>query len=146
MLSMDFEKGVNWQFIYKNNYRNQVENFYDYILAKRDGYSNLSKKSQQLITEKYLNIFKKTLKIFEIFFANNCYFISEDRLIVVYILSCNILKDGMPFYRLYLTINKIEKKKQEIKKLYLSDKYIDLFKEIEYFFEQRLKLESSYGL
>lgn len=143
---MKFEQEINWQYLYKHSYRNQVEKFCKYIADIKDSYSDLPQETQLLITRKYLKIFKETLKIFEVFFANNCYFISEDRLIVIYILSCNILQDGMLFYKLYTALKKIEKKEQCIKNLYLKNKFINIFREIEQFFDERLKIESSYDL
>lgn len=145
-MNMEVIKETNWQHIYKQSYYYQIEDFYRYILEVRDNYSVLPKEEQRMVTEKYLQIFKETLKIFEIFFANNCFFISEDRLIVIYILSCNILKNGMLFFKLYSAIHKIEKKEKCIKCVYLKNQYINIFKEIKSFFDKRVNIESSYDL
>ena len=52
----------------------------------------------------------------------------------------------MLFYKLYTALKKIEKKEQCIKNLYLKNKFINIFREIEQFFDERLKIESSYDL
>ncbi len=144
--NMEVTKETNWQFIYKQRYCNEIKDFCRDILETRDNYSTLPKEKQLEVTKKYLKIFKETLKIFEIFFANNCYFISEDRLVVIYILSCNILKNGMLFYKLYSIMHKIDKREQCIKSTYFKNQYINIFKEINIFFYKRLEIEGSYGL
>ena len=143
---MELKDELNWQYIYKNSYHRNFEDFYKYMLSNRKNYLKLSDENRQIITEKYLYFYEKTLKLFEVFFANNCYFISENRLIVIYILSCNILAKGNLLYELYVEMKNVKDKKCCIGAKFIKNNYINLFKEISNFFNKRLEIEDSYGL
>lgn len=143
---MEFNKQLNWKHLYRHQYYKSFIEFYDFIIKVRENFYDNSHFERKLISEKYLNFYNETLKLFEVFFANNCYFLSEERLIVIYILSCNILQDGILFYKLHLALKDLQNDNCCLDKEYLTDEYLNLFKQINVFFERRMDLEKNYDL
>lgn len=143
---MEFNKQLDWKYLYRHQYYKSFIEFYEFIIKVRENFYNNSLFEQKLIRKKYLNFYNETLNLFEVFFANNCYFLSEERLIVIYILSCNILQDGILFYKLHLVLKDLQDDNNSLDKEYLTDKYLNLFKQINVFLKKRMDLEKDYDL
>ena len=66
----------------------------------------------------------------------------DTRLIVIYTLKCNILQEGRLLYELYLAMKKLKNSNKIIPYKYITNNYIDIFEQINIFFEEKLKQES----
>lgn len=111
----------------------------------RNNYLILSESEKHAITQKYLICWEEMLALLKEFVARNTLMILSSRLIVIYVLNCNIFDDGVDFYKLYLEMEKLKKSKLFISKKYLQPRYINLFFKINDFLKERKQKEEMYG-
>ncbi len=133
-----------WLNIYQNDYREVFKNFSREILYIRSNYKALSQKELMHFANTYLKIFETTVNLFKYFFnCENVLLLEDTRLIIIYILKCNILHNSILLYEIYLEMKKIKKTGRIVAKKYLANKYLDIFVQINKFFESRLETEKN---
>lgn len=140
------EKEIIWSDIYKDEYSQHFKDFYNFINSTEIKYKNLSKEQISNIGRQYFDFYEETIEMFQYFFCYNCFFIKEFRLIVAYILSCNILKNNLLFYELYLEMKNLKNKKFQIAQKFLKQEYVTIFSELNNFLQERTIIEDSYAM
>ena len=88
---MSLNNEFKWANIYKNDFADNFQSFNNKVLNVRRNYKNYSSSELIEFSQNYLKFFEKTIELFKYYFNNNkLLFIQETRLIVIYILKCNI--------------------------------------------------------
>ena len=143
---MSLNNEFKWANIYKNDFADNFQSFNNKVLNVRRNYKNYSSSELIEFSQNYLKFFEKTIELFKYYFNNNkLLFIQETRLIVIYILKCNILQNGILLYEIYLEMKKIKDSKLIVSKKFLTAKYFNIFVQINKFFELQQKMEDNNG-
>ena len=141
---MSLNNEFKWANIYKNDFADNFQSFNNKVLNVRRNYKNYSSSELIEFSQNYLKFFEKTIELFKYYFNNNkLLFIQETRLIVIYILKCNILQNGILLYEIYLEMKKIKDSKLIVSKKILTTKYFNIFVQINKFFELQQKMEDN---
>ncbi len=141
---MSLNNEFKWANIYKNDFADNFQSFNNKVLNVRRNYKNYSSSELIEFSQNYLKFFEKTIELFKYYFNNNkLLFIQETRLIVIYILKCNILQNGILLYEIYLEMKKIKDSKLIVSKKFLTAKYFNIFVQINKFFELQQKMEDN---
>ena len=135
----------NWQELYLNQYVSQYNSFLELFMLAQTDIENKTFSYSSMMLEQYSKFFEETLFILQKFFQFNSLQTFENRVIVVYFLRCNILKNGYIFYDLYKKISEKKYTKTDITELF-NIKYLEQFTEIKNFLEERIKKEEIYGI
>ncbi len=134
-----------WFSMYLGGYSENFKNFHSFIMDVRPKYNKSSKRLMKDVSKKFIDFFDETICLLKYFInSNNLLLLCDTRLIVIYILKCNILKNGILFYDIYLEMVKLKKRKKYISSKYLSDQYMDVFVQFNEFLKKRIELESCY--
>ncbi len=141
---MSLNNEFKWANIYKNDFADNFQSFNNKVLNVRRNYKNYSSSELIEFSQNYLKFFEKTIELFKYYFNNNkLLLLQETRLIVIYILKCNILQNGILLYEIYLEMKKIKDSKLIVSKKILTAKYFNIFVQINKFFEQQQKMEDN---
>ena len=141
---MSLNNEFKWANIYKNDFADNFQSFNNKVLNVRRNYKNYSSSELIEFSQNYLKFFEKTIELFKYYFNNNkLLLLQETRLIVIYILKCNILQNGILLYEIYLEMKKIKDSKLIVSKKFLTTKYFNIFVQINKFFELQQKMEDN---
>lgn len=141
---MSLNNEFKWANIYKNDFADNFQSFNNKVLNVRRNYKNYSSSELIEFSQNYLKFFEKTIELFKYYFNNNkLLLLQETRLIVIYILKCNILQNGILLYEIYLEMKKIKDSKLIVSKKILTAKYFNIFVQINKFFELQQKMEDN---
>ena len=141
---MSLNNEFKWANIYKNDFADNFQSFNNKVLNVRRNYKNYSSSELIEFSQNYLKFFEKTIELFKYYFNNNkLLLLQETRLIVIYILKCNILQNGILLYEIYLEMKKIKDSKLIVSKKILTTKYFNIFVQINKFFELQQKMEDN---
>ena len=134
---------IIWINIYQDDFTKAFKAFNSVISTIKYNYQTSSTSEQIKFSQIYLEFFEKTIDLFKYYFNhNNLLLLDDTRLIVIYTLKCNILQEGMLLYELYLAMKKLKNSNKIIPYKYITNNYIDIFEQINIFFEEKLKQES----
>ena len=134
---------IIWINIYQDDFTKAFKAFNSVISTIKYNYQTSSTSEQIKFSQIYLEFFEKTIDLFKYYFNhNNLLLLDDTRLIVIYTLKCNILQEGRLLYELYLAMKKLKNSNKIIPYKYITNNYIDIFEQINIFFEEKLKQES----
>ena len=144
---MSTKKRYIWSDCYKLNYKNHFEKFYQELQQFNQNYNSCGKAELTKLSTDYLTFFYETIELLRLFINNNMLVrLDSTRLIVIYLLKCNLLNNGILFYNIYLKMEKLKQTKTIIAKKYLNDKYVDIFVQINNLFKNRISLEENFEI
>jgi len=134
---------IIWINIYQDDFTKAFKAFNSVISTIKYNYQTSSTSEQIKFSQIYLEFFEKTIDLFKYYFNhNNLLLLADTRLIVIYTLKCNILQEGRLLYELYLAMKKLKNSNKIIPYKYITNNYINIFEQINIFFEEKLKQES----
>ena len=141
------KKYIKWSDLYENyNYSTKCKNFIKKMSNARLKYDKIESGRLCSLSHTYLNFFEKTINIANTFLKENLLFSYNTSDIVKHILYTNILNDGICLYYMYRGMQNLKKNKFIIPKKYLSQRYLNVFSELDTFFIKRIEKEKNYDM